>query len=172
MEEMEEMENVEEFTIPEDALERLKDPAVIKQQMKEGKTFQEIIGYSSETMEKFYQVAYSLFQKQEYNKAADSFIFLTTLNPYVHNYWLGLGMAEQLGGTYQGALLAYAMAVLTNIENPTPHYQSASCYRQLNDLENAVMSYEMAARYCGDQPEYADIKAQSHAAIEVIQRSR
>ncbi|MFQ5730114.1 MAG: CesD/SycD/LcrH family type III secretion system chaperone, partial [Waddliaceae bacterium] len=82
------MENMEEYKIPEEAIEKLKDPEVIRRQIEEGKTFQEIIGYSVDTMEKFYQGAYNLFQQQEYRKAADAFVFLTTLNPYVHNYWL------------------------------------------------------------------------------------
>ena len=38
--------------------------------------------YSVDTMEKFYQGAYNLFQQQEYRKAADAFVFPTTLNPF------------------------------------------------------------------------------------------
>lgn len=169
---MEEMEDIEEYKIPQEAFERLKDPEIVRKQMKEGKTFQEIIGYSRTAMEKFYKVARNLFQKQEYNKAADAFVFLTTLNPYVHNYWLGLGMSEQLGRTYQGALLAYAMAILTDIGNPTAHYQSASCYRQLEDYDNSVQSYEMAIRCCGDSAQFKEMKVRAGAAIEAIENSR
>lgn len=167
---MEEMENVEEYKIPQEAIERLKDPEVIRKQVKEGKTFQEIIGYSKETMEKFYSIARSLFERQEYNKAADAFVFLTTLNPYVHNYWLGLGMSEQLNGGFQGALLAYAMAILTNPENPAAYYQSASCYRSLDDKKNAIMSFELAARCCGENEAYSDLKSQAEAAIEALKK--
>lgn len=165
---MDEMENVEEYRIPEEAIERLKDPEVLKMQVKEGKTFQEVIGYSTNTMEKFYTIARVLFEKQEYDKAADAFVFLTTLNPYVHNYWLGLGMSEQLNGGYQGALLAYAMAILTNPENPAAHYQSANCYRAMNDIKNARLSFELAARCCGDHEEYASLKDQAESAIEAL----
>lgn len=168
---MEEMEDVEEYKIPEEALEKLKDPEVIRKQVKEGKTFQEIIGYSTETMEKFYGIARSLFERQEYNKAADAFVFLTTINPYVHNYWLGLGMSEQLNGGFQGALLAYAMAILTNPENPAAHYQSASCYRSLGDTKNAIMSFELAARCSGEEEEYSALKSQAEAAIKALKKS-
>ncbi len=165
---MDEMENIEEYRIPKEAIERLKDPEVIQKQIKEGKTFQEIIGYSAEVMEKFYSIARALFERQEYDKAADAFVFLTTLNPYVHNYWLGLGMSEQLNGGYEGALLAYAMAILTNPENPAAHYQSASCYRSMSDTKNAILSFELAARCCGDREEYALLKDQAVAAIEAL----
>ena len=168
---MEEMEHAEDYKIPKEAIEKLKDPEVVRRQVKEGKTFQEIIGYSSDAMEKFYTIARNLFERQEYNKSADAFVFLTTLNPYVHNYWLGLGMAEQLNGGFQGALLAYAMAILTNPENPAAHYQSASCYRALNDSKNAVMSYEMAVRCCGETEEFTTLRSQAESAIEALKTS-
>lgn len=163
------MEHMEEYRIPEEAIERLRDPEVIRRQMEEGKTFQEIIGYSNQTMDKFYQIAHGLFQQQEYSQAADAFVFLTTLNPYTHNYWLGLGMSEQLSGSYQGALLAYAMAILTDIENPVAHYHSASCYRAVGDRRSALQSLKMALR-CAEESEGFDyIKAQAASAMQVLE---
>ncbi len=151
---MEEMEDIEQYKIPQEALEKLRDPGVLNRQLKEGKTFQEIIGYAEDVMEDFYQGALALFHKQEYKKSSDAFVFLSTLNPYVHNYWLGLGMSEQLDGKHQSALMAYAMAMLTNVDNPTAHYQSANCYDHLGDRESALQSLEMAIRCAGDHAEY------------------
>jgi len=161
---------MEEFKIPEEAIEKLRDPEIIRQQMEEGKTFQEIIGYTSETMEKFYTIGRKLFEQQEYREAADAFIFLTTLNPMVHEYWLGLGMAEQLNGGHQGALLAYAMAILTNLENPVPHYHSASCYRELGDKQGAIHSLEMALRCAEGNEAYQNLKEQALAAKKLLER--
>lgn len=161
-----------EYKIPEEAIEKLKDPEIIRRQIEEGKTFQEVLGYSVEAMEKFYQIAYNLFQQQEYQKAADAFVFLTTLNPYVHNYWLGLGMAEHLDGGYQGALLAYAMAILTDVENPVTHYHSATCYRALSDRQSALLSLEMAIRCAGDKPEHANLKEQALSAKAAMEREQ
>jgi len=163
-----EIEGIEDYKIPEEALERLKSPDVLRRQMEEGLTFQEIIGYSHETMEKFYHVAHRLFQAQEYEKAADAFLFLTTLNPYVHHYWLGLGMAEQLNGGVQQALLAYAMAVLTNAESPVPHYHSASCYQVLNDRESALQSLQIAINCAGSSPEHSVLKERAIIAKQSL----
>jgi type III secretion system low calcium response chaperone LcrH/SycD len=164
-----EKDNLDEYHIPKDALEKLKDPEVIRRQVKEGKTFQEIIGYSQEAMEKFYTSAHQLFLKEEYQKSADAFVFLTTLNPYVHNYWLGLGMSEQLNENYQGALLAYAMAILTDIENPITHYHSGNCYHALNDIANALQSFEMTIRCASDNPLYENVKERATRAKEQLQ---
>ena len=164
------MEHMEEYKIPEDAIEKLRDPEVIRRQMEEGKTFQEIIGYSNEAMEKFYLIAHGLFQQQEYQKAADAFVFLTTLNPYTHSYWLGLGMSEQLSGSYQGALLAYAMAILTDIEDPVAHYHSATCYRAIGDLKSALQSLKMAIRCTEERDGFTHIKEQAESSIVVLNK--
>lgn len=166
------IEDMEEYRIPEEVIEKLRDPDIIRRQMKEGKTFQEILGYTPAMMEKFYQGAYNLFQMQEYQKAADAFVFLTTLNPYVHNYWLGLGMAEQLNGGYQGALLAYAMAILNDIGNPLPHYHSASCYRALQDNKSALQSLDMAIRCANAQEQFTALREQAQAAKNAMEKGK
>lgn len=165
---MEPIEEMEEFKIPKEALEKLRDPELLRRKINEGKVLQEIIGYTHETMEKFYQIAYKLFQHQQYQEAGDAFIFLTTLNPYVYNYWLGLGMSEQLSNKYDGALIAYATAILIKVENPLPHYHSASCYLALKDWVNAIASLDLAILYAGDHPEYAAIKKYALGAKEAL----
>lgn len=166
---MEEMEEMEEYRIPDEAVERLKNSEVLREHLEKGDTFQEIIGYSSEKMEDFYRIAYNLFQKQEYAKAADAFIFLTTLNPNVHNYWLGLGMSEQLLGNYQSALMSYAMGILTNIHHPLPHYHSATCYRAMRDKNSAIQSLKMAIECAGEKKEYQSIRNQSSEALKALE---
>lgn len=157
-----------DFKIPEEALEKMRDPAHIKKQVDEGKTFQEILGYTSDAMDKFYEAAHQLFQKQQYEEAADAFVFLTTLNPKVHSYWLGLGMSEQLIGEHDAALMAYGMAILTNMENPLPHYHSASCYQALLDKNSAIISLELAIRQSHGKEEYALIKEKAESFLNKL----
>lgn len=164
------MENLEEFQIPKEALERMKDPQVLMQMVEEGKTFQEIIGYTEDTMEKFYKGAHNLFQQQKYREAADAFIFLTTLNPYMHNYWLGLGMSEHLNQDYQGALLAYGMAILSDTQNPLPHYHSAGCYQALDDQDSMLTCLDLAIRAAENKPEYAHVKSQAEKAKDRVKK--
>ena len=167
---MEPIEEMEEFKIPKEALDKLKDPDLLRRKINEGKVLQEIIGYNPETMEKFYQVAYKLFQHQQYQEAGDAFIFLTTLNPYVFNYWLGLGMCEQLCNKYDGALIAYATSILIQVDNPVSHYHSAACYLAMNDEGNAIASLELAIFYSREKPEYEGIKKHAEANLEAIKR--
>jgi type III secretion system low calcium response chaperone LcrH/SycD len=152
------MDDMDEFQVPEGALERIQDPKLFKQQIDEGKTFQEILGYTDAVMEKFYQAAYGYFQQQKYEKASEAFTFLTTLNPTVFNYWLGLGMADQMCEEYHSALLAYAMASMVDVTNPIVHYHSASCHRSLLDDESALSSLDLCVLSAGEREEFEDIK--------------
>lgn len=152
------MDSLDEFNIPEEVTKKLQDPKLLRQHIQEGKSFQDILGYSDATMEKFYQAAYNLFQKQKFKEAAEAFTFLTTLNPEMHNYWLGLGMAEQRLEEFHGALLAYAMAMMSDVTNPVPHYHSANCYRALLDDANAIVSLDQAIQQAGDSEEHQEIR--------------
>lgn len=151
------MEYMDEFQVPEDALEKIQDPMILKQQIEEGKTFQEILGYTDQVMNNFYKAAYNYFQKQQYTRASEAFTFLTTLNPTVFNYWLGLGMAEQMCEEYHSALLAYAMAAMVDVTNPIVHYHTASCHRSLLDDASAINSLDLCILSAGDKPEYEEI---------------
>lgn len=151
------IEGMGEYEIPAEAMEQIKDPHALKRQIDEGKTLQEIFGYDDATMVKFYLCAKNLFERQEWKKSADAFLFLTSLNPYISSYWLGLGMSEQLRGKFQGALLAYAMAILTDVENPLPHYQSAKCYQSMGEMQNGIFSLELAVECAKRKPEYSNI---------------
>ena len=164
------MEHLSEFSIPREALEKLKDPLFVKNQVAEGKTFQEILGFSLATMDKFYGAAHNLYTRQQYEEAADAFVFLTTLNPRVHTYWVGLGMSEQLNEEYDAALMAYSMAILINVENPLPHYHSAACYFALQEKDNAILSLEMALQHAETKEEYAHIKKHAQSTLDSLKK--
>lgn len=162
------MDHVERYEIPEEAVKRLSDPQLIQQQIREGKTFQQIIGYNDQHMDQFYEGAYNLFHMQEYEKAADAFVFLTTLNPYVHNYWLGLGMSEQLNEHYHSAMLAYSMAVLTDVNNPLPQYHTAKCYLALDEKSNAINCLESALLLCAVSDKHKELHENIQAALQKL----
>lgn len=151
------------FKIPEEALEKLHDPEYLHKQIEQGMTFQEILGYDEAQMEKFYGAAYDLFQEGRYQDAADGFVFLTTLNPYVHNFWLGLGMSEQLNEEYESAIVAYGMATMTDMESPVPHYHTAKCHYLMGDTDTALSFLNLAIELAADREPYTALKADAIA---------
>lgn len=162
------LEGMREFSISEEGLERIKNLETFKEHLRSGKGFQDLLGFSSETMEKFYQKAHTLYCSQNYQAASEAFTFLTTLDSTVHNYWLGLGMSEHRLEEYHGALIAYAMAILTEPTNPLAYYHSAGCYKAVIDDENALVSIEKAISQCGDKEEYQSLKQQASAVRDAL----
>src|SRR5581483_1350690 len=101
----------DELRIPDDVLEKLQEPETFRKYIEEGKSLQEIIGYSDELMEEMYQAACQVFREGHHQEAEDAFLFLTTINPYVYAYWLGLGMSYHLLEEYEQAILGYDCAM-------------------------------------------------------------
>lgn len=156
-----------EFAIPEEALARLRDPEFMRRYVEEGKTLQDIIGYSHETMEKFYRAARGLFEQKRFREAADAFVFLTTVNPCVHNYWVALGMSEQSTEEYEAALLAYSMAMVTDPADPLPYYHAALCTYLLGDRESALTALDRAISVA-DRAEHEPLRQAAEEAKKRI----
>ncbi len=163
-----EMEDLEEFMIPKEAMEKLNDPELLRRYIEEGKTFQDILGYKQESMDKFYDVACNLYRNHRYKSASDAFLFLTTLNPYVPEYWLGQGMCEQVNEEYKQALVAYSMAILGDRDMPVAHYHSAACHNGLGDVHAALACLERTLLICGDKEQHAAIKVQAQRSKDLL----
>lgn len=128
------------------SLKRNKNPLTeaILERLLQGEPLQEIFSFDQQVMGDFYQIAYRLFHKKLYSKAADAFFFLSCLNVYQSTYWLGLAMSQHLQKAYDAALSAYAMAQLTDPKNPLPHYHAVDCYLSIGDKKSALASCELA----------------------------
>lgn len=162
--------DIGEFKLSKRAKAKLKDKALLKKELAEGKTAQEIMGFSDDTMAKFYKAAYHLFENRHYTDAANAFLFLVTLNPHNHDYWLGLGMATQLYGDYESAIDAYEMAAVTDVESPVPYFYLAKCLFAIHDRESALQALDLALEYADENPDYFDLKQQAQAARKLLIR--
>ncbi len=161
-----------EFKLSKKAKAKLKNKALLRKEIASGKSAQEIMGFKDETMAKFYQAAYRLFEHKKYTDSANAFFFLITLNPYNHDYWVGLGMSTQLNGDYETAINAYEMAAMCNIESPIPYFYLAKCLFAIHDRESALQALDLALEYTGDSPEYKDLKKQALSAKSLLLKAR
>jgi len=161
---------LDEFKLSKKALKKLKNKKLLKKEFAEGKTAQEIVGFSQETMAKFYGAAYHLFENRHYKNAADAFLFLVTLNAYNHDYWLGLGMASQMCGDFDLAVDSYEMAAICNMDNPIPYFYLAKCLFAMHDRESALQALDLAIEYSSDTFEFAELKRQAIAAQSLLKK--
>ena len=115
-------------------------------------------------MDSLYEDAYVLLQNGEHSNAADAFLCLTTLNPYVSSYWIGLGLAEQTHRACHAALVAYGMAIVCDEKNPFPYYYAASCHYLNDDFDEALNSLQLALEKAEGNPFYNDIRSRALAS--------
>ena len=162
---------LDEFKLSKKAKEKLKNKELLKKELASGKTPQEILGFKDETMAKFYQAAYRLFEHQHYIDAANAFLFLVTLNTHNHDYWLGLGMSTQLCGNYEAAIDAYEMAAVTDVESPVPYFYLAKCLFAMHDRESALQALDLALEYAEGKNQYSDLSRQAKAAKALLLKS-
>jgi len=163
--------DIGEFKLSKKAKEKLKNKDLLKRELAKGKSPQEILGFSDETMAKFYNAAYVLFEHKKYADAANAFLFLVTLNTYNHDYWLGLGMSAQLCGDYEAAIDAYEMAAVTDVESPVPYFYLAKCLFAIHDRESALQALDLAIEYADELHQYTDLIQQARAAKALLLKS-
>lgn len=160
--------DLDEFKLSKKAKKKLKDKELLKKELANGKTPQEILGFKEETMAKFYRAAYKLFEHRHYIDAANAFLFLVTLNTHKHDYWLGLGMSTQLCGDYESAIDAYEMAAITDVESPIPYLYLAKCLFAIHDRESALQALDLALEYAEGKNQFFDLIQQAKAAKALL----
>jgi type III secretion system low calcium response chaperone LcrH/SycD len=157
-----------EFKISKKIQKKLNDKEWLKKEFAKGRSAQDIMGFSDETMAKFYGAAYQLFEGEKYTDAADAFLFLVTLNPKNSEFWLGLGMSMQMCGKYEDAIDAYEMAAFYKLDNPIPYFYLAKCLFAMHDRDNALQALDLAVEYSSGQMEYEDLRRQAIQARNLL----
>jgi type III secretion system low calcium response chaperone LcrH/SycD len=165
-------ENFECFSLPDEMKEILRASTSLKKALEQGRTAQEILKFSDEKMGKFYQNAYQLFELKMYEDASCAFLFLATLNPHNHDYWLGLGMATQLCHEYEAAIDAYELAAIIDIDSPVPYFYLAKCLFAIHDRESSLQALELAIETAGEKEEFAELRRHAEMAKEVLLKTQ
>lgn len=132
----------------------------------QGGTWQELLGFDSNTMAAHYQKAYELFQSADFKKAAAAFSYLTMINPYEYTYWIGLAVAKQSDRSFEEAIVAFHMAEAIDIKNPLPHLHLAQCYYAIQQKEKVTDHLKKAIEVAGSAPEYQQIRQKAEMLLK------
>lgn len=160
--------DIGEFEISKKIKKKIKDKKWLKKQFAAGKSAQEILEFSDQTMEKFYHAAFQLLDNKRYQDAANAFLFLVTLNPYHYDYWLGLGAATQRCEDYEAAIDAYEMAAICQLDSPVPYFHLAKCLFAMHDRESAMQAIDLALEYSEGISEFEDVHTHALAAKALL----
>lgn len=160
--------NFSGFHLSDEVKEKLKDKQFMKKEFAAGKSAQEIMGLSDESMAQFYKAGCKLFGHKRYVDAANAFLYLVTLNSYNYDYWLGLGMATQMCRDFDSAIDAYEMAAICELDNPVPYFYLAKCFFSINDRDNAMNALDLALEYSEESDEFLELRTQALAAKKLL----
>lgn len=147
------MDKIDEFKISRTNLADLFDESGQPQ-----KNVQEVLGISDAILEKYYESASNLLSEKHWTDAVDAFLFLTFVSPFVQNFWIGLGIAEQSTSEYDKAITAYLIAEALNPENPVPVANAFQCFLALGEKNGAAQCWSKAVELCGDKAEWKELK--------------
>lgn len=107
----------EKYLINEEGLKIAQDQKALEAAYKEGKTMQDLFGFSNEVMLDFYKAAVTLYEERRYEDSLAAFIFLSTVNPGVPCFWKGKGLCFEGLQKWDQALRAYDQAIMANPTN-------------------------------------------------------
>lgn len=135
-----------------------------------GGTWQELLGYDDNLMQLQYQKAYDFYQNADYHNASAAFSFLTMINPYQYDYWMGLGSSKQSERHFEEAIVSFTAAEAMNPEEPAPHLQLAQCFYALNVLEETTNQLKLAIKIAGERPEFQEIRKMAISILTQLPR--
>lgn len=107
----------------------------LEKQLVEGKTIQEILGISAEDMVKYYEYGNELSEDKRYKDAADVFLFLSTLNPFVYEVWLSLALIEHHNQHWDFSFFAFQKAIALDPFRKDAYIKLMECLKDLKEYD-------------------------------------
>lgn len=130
-------ENVKAYQAKIDGLKMLDNPEAFKKFLAEGKSVSDMLGFSEESIDKFYEVAHQLIAQKRFKEAKDAFFFLVTVAPQISECWLGLGLAYGQCKETEGAIQSYLRAIALSPHKADGYIAFARLFTALNDVPSA-----------------------------------
>jgi len=134
------------------------------------KLYQDVLGISGERLTSLFQTAYGLLQEHRYDDAIKGFEFLTRLNPFIPDFWIGLGLSYEMFEKFDEALSSFFTAQTMDPSRPEPYEHAVGCCISLKNTVQAEVVVRLALEYVKKHPRGAATK-ELLPAIEKMQES-
>ncbi len=147
------MRPITDYLISDDKRKEIEDGDKMLEYLSHHQTLQAVLGFADDILLDMYEVAFGLFEQKRYSECIDAFIFLTTINPNVASFWLGLGSALQMDARLDEALAAYEIAITKDPVRMDGYLYAARCCMQLKDFEEGIRICDVALELAKEHPE-------------------
>lgn len=108
---------------------------------------QDLLGFTSDYLSQLFEQAVGLLQQHRFDEAVKAFELLTQLNPYVPDFWIGIGLAHQACESYRPALSAFLVAETMDPSRIDPYSYAVDCCLEMKDMAQAEAIVEQALRW-------------------------
>lgn len=138
----------------------------VHQFIEQGAVLADARGLTEEHMNAVYALAHNLYQHGEYDRAETLFQFLCYYNHLERKYPMGLAACRHMQRNYSGAVEAYAVAALLDVDDPRPQFHAAECFLARGDAAMAGIALEAAIETCDEQPTWQSLRTRA-ATLQV-----
>lgn len=145
--------------VPDENLKIFEDADAFMNARLEGTPIYELLGYSFETLTRFYNALDTLFQQGDNEKVRDGFYFMITISPKTTEYWIALGLAEIKLKKYDKAEEAYLKALDLDPSNPNSYLGCLHAYEKQDKFGEAEALCDKGILYA---------QKQENAALEAL----
>ena len=162
----------EDLVISQATMERLKNKQQLLEWLEQGKSLQDIFGFSDEALIEFYEAAKKIFEQKRFCEAIKAFTFLTNLAPNVPAFWLGLGIAQQNNKEWEQAILSFQAAYELEQINFIPYKLCIECLIEIGNEKDAIITLDLAEKYAdehSEDPRSVILKQESEIARKALE---
>ena len=116
-------------------------------------SLQETLNISDDTIRRLYECGNHAYEKNNFVGATGVFLLLMTLNPYIMEFWMALGMIQEKQGHTEQALNLFALGSLNFPSEPLFRVHLISCYLSLGQTEDAKLELEALTQISQQYPQ-------------------
>lgn len=120
--------------------------------LSKGKLFQDLLGFSGEHLGRLFENAIEMLRQHRFDEAVLAFDLLTQLNPYISDFWLGLGLAHQAHEDYLHALSAFLVAQTMDPSRVDSYTYAITCCLEMKNYPQAEAIIQEAFTYAKKHP--------------------
>lgn len=119
--------------------------------LSKNKIVQDLLGFSGDSLGKLFETAIAFLRQHRFDEAVQGFQLLSRVNPFVSDFWLGLGLAHQGQGSFEQALSAYLVAETMDPMRPDLYAYAIDCCLEMRNIPQAQAIVNLGTFYANKQ---------------------
>lgn len=135
---------------------------------RDGVTLAQACGISGEELEAAYAMAYGLYGQGCWDDALQLFDFLCQHSHLERRFHVGRGSCLHMLRQYERALVAYGVAHVMDVEEPSVALRTAECLIALGRHSDALTALETVELLVTGKPEHAALQQRAQALAELL----